>query len=143
MKSLKLTGSVASVERLTEIVQELLPMPEDLISYVGMTQLVPALSVVTVRLTTREYYDFYIRRLYVDAASGCTYTWRASDVYFRVGAETLELDGNDHTFFRRVVLRGGGYIELEIANASPNDYELDIVVDMWARPFKFKTVKEE
>jgi hypothetical protein len=135
------------VERLSEvelvdIVRELLPMPEDLIAYVGMTQLVPALSVVTVRLTTREYYDFYIRKLYVDAAAGCTYVWRASNVYFRVGAETLELDGNDHMFTRKVVLRGGGYVEVEITNASLNDYELDIVVDMWARPFKFKTVKE-
>ena len=134
--------SVANVaERLREIIQEYLPIPEDLVAYQGLTQPVPALSIVTITFTTQEEYDFYIKRVYVDAAAECTYRWTLSPIYSRGWAD-ITLEGNEHEFTRRCVLRGGGTITLVITNLSVNDYTLDVIIDMWARPLRHKTIKE-
>lgn len=127
---------------IAEIFQEIYPLPRDLENYIGYTQNIPASSIVTITWTFRETYDIYIRKLYCDATAGCAYLWTLGYIFFGSTGATKELEGNEHEFTRRCILKGGETLTLVIANSSANNYDLDIVIDSWARPLEYKTVEE-
>ena len=126
-------GVEALLNRLLDVWADFYPLPEDDDAYDGRTVAVPAFSVVTVTYRLRGNYNFYIYRIYVDAAFGCTYQWDLNYVlgYDYEGTKTLH--GNEHQFIKRLVAKGGSQIVLTITNTSANDYDLDIVLEMWAR----------
>jgi len=121
------------LESLLKAWSEFYPLSEDEDAYVGDTVTVPASSVVTVTYTLRGGYNFYIAEIYVDAAAGVAYSWDFNFLLAPTYEYTKTLEGNKHNFFRRLVAKGGSRITLIITNPTVNSYDLDIVIEMWAR----------
>jgi len=122
-----------ALKRTLAILDEHYPLPEDDEIYMGDTQSVPASSVVTVTWNLKKDYKFYLKRVYVDAATDCTYQWDFNYLLGHNYEYTKTIEGNEHEFFKKLLAKGGSKITLTITNTSPNDYELDIVMEMWAR----------
>ena len=120
------------VERLIKILQEVYPVPEDLEGYVGDVVTAPASVVTTVTYTLKDYF-FYVKKLYIDAAADCVYEWLLNNVLGYGYQGTKTLDGNEHEFLKRLVLKGGSKIQVTITNTSASAFDLDIVLEMWTR----------
>jgi len=126
-------GVEALLNRLLDVWSDFYPLPEDDDAYVGQTVTVPAASVVTVTYRLRGGYNFYIYRVYVDVVSGVRYSWDFDHLIAPGYEYTKTLEGNEHQFIRRLIAKGGSRITLTIMNPTALDYDLDIVLEMWAR----------
>jgi len=133
----KLVSRVSPVEEalksFAESWVEVNPLTTDEDAYIGDTQSVPAGSEVTVTYNLMEDYNYYIKRVYADAASGLSYTWRFTRLVGYGYLYERTLRGNEHEFTKRLVAKRESQIILIISNPTFYDYDLDIVVDMWAR----------
>jgi len=153
-RSLRSIGRVENVARreveIRELVPEVSPVAEILKSfaeswvevnplitdedaYIGDTQNVPAGTEVTVTYNLMEDYNYYIKRVYVDAAAGLSYTWKFTRLVGYGYLYERTLRGNEHEFTKRLIARRGSQIILVVTNPTSYDYDLDITVDMWAR----------
>ena len=120
-------------EELLRCWREHFPSPGDYNAHTGESLSVPGGSEVIVTWRLRDGYRFYVAKLYVDAAAGCTYRW-GMDRVLEPGFETTwALAGNEHEFGKRLVLGGGSTIVLTVTNTSTADYDLDVVISAWAR----------
>ena len=133
----RLTTEVVPIEEtlrsFAESWLEINPLATDEDAYVGDSQDVPASSEVTVTYSLMKDYNYYIKRVYVDAAAGLHYTWRFTRLVGYGYLYERTLRGNEHEFTKRLIARRGSQIILVITNPTSYDYTLDIVIDMWAR----------
>jgi len=124
---------LAPFRRFFESWAELNPLPEDEDAYIGQTQEVPAGTEVTITYILMEDYNYYVKRIYVDAAAGVSYNWRFTRLVGYGYLYERTLYGNEHEFSKLLVARRGSRIILTITNPTIYDYTLDILIDMWAR----------
>ena len=100
------------------------PRSDDEPAFSTITQTVPGGSAVTITWTVRPEWKAKIKHLYVDAAPDCTYEWTLAG---------LTIQGNEVTFYRVADVDGGGRIQLVITNTGAADYDLDVLIEGWAR----------
>jgi len=112
---------------------ELNPLVTDEDAYIGQTQDVPAGTEVTVTYALMEDYNYYIKKVYVDAAAGVRYSWRFTRLVGYGYTYERTLYSNEHEFSKVLIAKRGSQIILTITNPTIYDYTLDISIDMWAR----------
>ena len=116
-------------QRLQEI--ELIPQHDDEDNYIGDMQTAAASATTTITWTFKKDYEYYFKKIYVDAVANATYEWEFSGVKgFYEGIKTME--GNEHEFDKPIVAGGGTTLKLEITNNGVA-IDLDIIIRSWAR----------